>query len=88
MPGQAKPDPSLYARRLPEAGSPPARELALARPGLAVALLGLPWPGHALHASSGVAVSDLAWLERFFLSQLGLQNPPKSTPVLTCLDLS
>ena len=52
-----------------------------------MASLGLPWPGHALHASSGVAGSDLAWVEGLFPSQLGLKNPPKSTPVLTCLDL-
>ena len=57
-------------------------------PGIAMASLGLPWPGHALHASSGVAGSDLAWVEGRFPSQLGFKSPPKSTPVLTCLDLS
>ena len=57
-------------------------------PGLALALLGLPWLGHASHASSGVTVSDLAWVDGDFPAQLGFKNLPKSTPVLTCLDLS
>ena len=43
-------DPSLYAWRLPAAGARPARELP---PGLALASLGMPFPGHDLHASSG-----------------------------------